>query len=163
MPQGDQVDDYTVFLYCYTLILYCAWSTWIRALFDNKSNLHFLNICLCNALPQNCLILSSLVFFLEPGCYNNIHTRVLSFWYKYLTFFWSLFLWGIMMRRTKTLRVLWLMKWGENLGKRNGPKQRKKVSFKILEFGTVKPRLTATLVIQSPCYYGHFFARQKPP
>ena len=89
MPQGDQLDDYTVFLYCYTLILYCVSSTWIRALFDDRSNLHFLNICLCNALPENCLILSSLVFS-EPGCYNSIHIRVihvLLFWYKYLTFF----------------------------------------------------------------------------
>ena len=72
MPQGDQLDDYTVFLYCYTLILYCASSTWITALFDDKSNLHFLNICLCNALPENCLILSSLVFS-ELGRYNNVH------------------------------------------------------------------------------------------
>ena len=93
MPQGDQLDGYIVFLYCYTLILYCASSTWIRALFDDKSNLHFLNICLCNALPENCLILSSLVF-LEPGCYNNIHIHVihvLVFWYKYLTFSFGLY------------------------------------------------------------------------
>ena len=68
------------------------------------------------------------------------------------------------MRRTKTLRVFWLMKCGEILGKsRNGPKQRKKVSCtlvhfsKFLEFGTVKPHLTATSVIQSPRYYSHFF------
>ena len=71
MPQGDQLDDYTVFLYCYTLILYCASSTWIRALFDDKSNLYFLNICLCNALPENCLILSSLVFSELAGCKEN--------------------------------------------------------------------------------------------
>ena len=69
MPPGDQLDDYIVFWYC-------ALSTWVRALFDDKSNLHFLNICLCNALPENCLILSSLVF-LEPGCYNNIHIHVI--------------------------------------------------------------------------------------
>ena len=93
MPQGDQLDGYIVFLYCYTLILYCASSTWIRALFDDKSNLHFLNISLCNALPEHCLILSSLVF-LEPGCYNNIHIHVihvLVFWYKYLTFSFGLY------------------------------------------------------------------------
>ena len=93
MSQGDQLDDYIVFLYCYALILYCASSTWIRALFDDKSNLHVLNICLCNALPENCLILSSLVF-LEPGCYNNIHIHVihvLVFWYKYLTFSFGLY------------------------------------------------------------------------
>ena len=68
------------------------------------------------------------------------------------------------MRRTKTLRVFWLMKCGEILGKsRNGPKQRKKVSCtlerfsKFLEFA--KPHLTATTVIQSPRYYSHFFGR----
>ena len=89
MPQGDKIDNYIVFLYCYTLILYCASSTWIRALFNDKSSLHFLNICLCNALPENCLILSSLVF-LQPGCFNNIHIHaihVLLLFYKYLTFF----------------------------------------------------------------------------
>ena len=76
MPQGDQLDDYTVFLYCYTLILFCASSTWITALFDDKSNRHFLNIFHCNALPENCLILSSLVF-LEPGCYDTCNTCII--------------------------------------------------------------------------------------
>ena len=48
MPQGDQLDDYIVFLYCYTLILYCASSTWIRALFDDKTltkTTYMLHIC----------------------------------------------------------------------------------------------------------------------
>ena len=76
MAQGDQLDDYTDFLYCYTLILFCASSIWIAALFDDKSNRHFLNIFHCNALLENCLILSLLVF-LEPGCCNTCNTCII--------------------------------------------------------------------------------------
>ena len=54
MPEGDQLDDFTVFLYRYTLILLLCLKYLDKALFDDKKqpSLFKVNVCLCNALPE---------------------------------------------------------------------------------------------------------------
>ena len=74
MPQGDQLDDYTVFFYIVTLLFCFVPQALAEQLYSMiKATFNFLNIFLCNALPENCLILRSLVFLNQAVTIHVIH------------------------------------------------------------------------------------------